>query len=165
MLRYERWLCTNVSCSRIIVEKRLFWIFRVRVNIYFNYKKTNVLRSAHRKIALAFLSYSLRTSNSSVPHTETSLGIFDGNPVGISGTDTRYVETYDLKDEKWKKLPYGSILPVDNTSNRTLIQFSTVTVQGDGREFLWVFGGNIGSEPSGATDDAFKYEGDENEGY
>ena len=99
-----------------------------------------------------------------MPHTETSLGIFDGNPVAISGTDTRYVETYDLKDEKWKKLPYGSSLPVDNIGG-TLIQFSTVTVQGDGRELLWVFGGNIGSEPSGATDDAFKYEGDENEGY
>ena len=100
-----------------------------------------------------------------MPHTETSLGIFDGNPVAISGTNSRSeVETYDLKDEKWKKLPYGSSLPVDNIG-LTLIQFSTVTVQGDGREILWVFGGNIGSEPSGATDDAFKYERDENEGY
>ena len=99
-----------------------------------------------------------------MPHTETSLGIFNGNPVGISGADTRYVETYDLKDEKWEKLPYGSSLPVDDLGG-TLIQFSTVTVQGDGREVLWVFGGSIGSEPSGATNDAFKYEGDENEGY
>ena len=55
-------------------------------------------------------------------------------------------------------------LPVDEVGS-TLIQFSSVTVPGEGKEFLWVFGGNIVSEnglsePSATSLDAFKYESD-----
>ena len=73
-------------------------------------------------------SFVLEAASSTFKHVFTSLGIYNGNPVGISGYDTNEVEMY--LNNKWESLP-----PLSDITR--VHEFSTITRGG----IMYVFGG------------------------